>query len=455
MKHRYIPMTETDRQEMMDVIGISSVEELFEAIPEEVRFKGEYNIKKAKSESSLTKELAKLAAQNADAGRYASFLGAGVYDHYKPIIVDHVISRSEFYTAYTPYQPEISQGELQAIFEYQTMICELTGMEIANSSMYDGGTALAEAGTLAAGHTRRKKILVSETVHPESRDVVLSYATGQSVEVVTIPQRDGVTDLEKLEELMDDSTAAVLVQYPNFFGQIEDIQKIGEIAHGSKGLLVVSSNPLALGVLTPPGKLGADITVGDAQPFGIPESFGGPHCGYFAVTKKLMRKLPGRLVGETVDEEGKRGYVLTLQAREQHIRRDKATSNICSNQALNALAASVAMTALGKVGTQEIAYQNIVKTRYAKDAFETAGFKVVFNQAHFNEIVVDLEVPVKQVNDYLFNQDIIGGYDLGLKFEELKNHALIAVTEQRTKEEIDALVQHTVACVRETEALNA
>lgn len=455
MKHRYIPMTETDRKEMMDVIGISEVDELFEAIPEEIRFKGDYQIKKAKSESALTKELSRLAAKNADTTRYASFLGAGVYDHYKPIIVDHVISRSEFYTAYTPYQPEISQGELQAIFEFQTMICELTGMDIANSSMYDGGTALAEAGTLSAGHTRRKKILVSETVNPESRDVVLSYATGQSIEVVTIPQKDGVTDIEKLEELMDDSTAAVLVQYPNFFGQVEDIEKIGEIAHASKGLFVVSSNPLALGILTPPGKLGADITVGDAQPFGIPESFGGPHCGYFAVTKKLMRKLPGRLVGETVDEEGKRGYVLTLQAREQHIRRDKATSNICSNQALNALAASVAMTGLGKVGVQEMAYQNIVKTRYAKDAFEKAGFEVKANGAHFNEIVVNLKASVKEVNAHLFKQDIIGGYDLGLKFDDLKNHVLLAVTEQRTKEEIDALVEHTALCVQEMEALNA
>lgn len=455
MKHRFIPMTETDRKEMMEVIGISSVDELFEAIPEEVRFKGEYQIKKAKSESSLTKELSQLAAKNADAQRYASFLGAGVYDHYKPIIVDHVISRSEFYTAYTPYQPEISQGELQAIFEFQTMICELTGMEIANSSMYDGGTALAEAGTLAAGHTRKKKILISETVHPESRDVVLSYATGQSIEVVTVPQKDGVTDLAKLEEMVDENTAAVLVQYPNFFGQVEDIKKIGEITHAAKGLFVVSSNPLALGVLTPPGQLGADITVGDAQPFGISESFGGPHCGYFAVTKKLMRKLPGRLIGETVDEDGKRGYVLTLQAREQHIRRDKATSNICSNQALNALAASVAMTALGKVGTQEMAYQNIVKTRYAKEAFQQAGFEVLYDGAHFNEIVVDLKQSVKKVNEHLFTQGILGGYDLGLKFADLENHALIAVTEQRTKEEIDALVEQTVACVQEVGALNA
>jgi len=455
MKHRYLPMTESDREEMLSVIGISSIDELFESIPEKVRFKGEYNIKKAKSETSLTKELSKIAAKNADARSYASFLGAGVYDHYKPIIVDHVISRSEFYTAYTPYQPEISQGELQAIFEYQTMIAELTGMDISNSSMYDGGTALAEAGTLASGHTRRKKLLVSETVHPEYRDVVLSYATGQNIEVVTIPHKNGVTDSAKLDELMDDSVAAVLVQYPNFFGQIEDIKSIGEVAHASGGLFVVSSNPLALGILTPPGALGADITVGDAQPFGISEAFGGPHCGYFAVTKKLMRKLPGRLVGETTDEDGKRGYVLTLQAREQHIRREKATSNICSNQALNALAASVAMTGLGKVGTQEMAYQNIVKTRYAKDAFIKAGFEVLFDGSHFNEIVVNYKQPVKAVNAHLFTKGILGGYDLGLKFDNLKNHALIAVTEQRTKEEIDALVSEIAAFVQETEALHA
>ena len=448
MKHRYLPMTETDRAEMMQTIGISSVDELFADIPEKVRFKGEYNIKKAKSEICINKRIAQVAAKNADARTYASFLGAGVYDHFKPIIVDHVISRSEFYTAYTPYQPEISQGELQAIFEFQTMICELTGMDLANSSMYDGGTALAEAGNLAAGHTRRKKLLVSETVHPESRDVVLSYASGQSIEVVTIPQKDGVTDMAKLEELMDEDTAAVLVQYPNFFGQIEDIQKIGDIAHDKGGLFVVSSNPLALGVLTPPGKLGADITVGDAQPFGIPEAFGGPHCGYFAVTKKLMRKVPGRLVGETTDDEGRRGYVLTLQAREQHIRRDKATSNICSNQALNALAASVAMTALGKMGAQEIAYQNIVKTRYAKDAFEKAGFEVYFDGAHFNEIVVNCKKVCQRNQCTSLHKRNYWGYDLGLTYPAFANHALIAVTEQRTKEEIDALVQ-------EMEALHA
>src|SRR5699024_9942028 len=353
MKFRYLPMTDADQKEMLDTIGVDSTEELFSDIPKSVRYDGQLNLKQPASEAQMMKELSQMANKNASMKEYCSFLGAGVYDHYIPSVVDHVISRSEFYTAYTPYQPEISQGELQAIFEFQTMICELTGMEIANSSMYDGGTSLAEAGMLAAGHTRRKKLLVSEAVHPEAQDVVKMYAKGQSVEVVTIPQKDGATDIAELEALMDDSVAAVLVQYPNFFGQIEDLSKMSELTHAHKGLFVVSSNPLALGVLTPPGKLGADITVGDAQPFGIAESFGGPHCGYFAVTKKLMRKLPGRLVGETVDEEGKRGYVLTLQAREQHIRRDKATSNICSNQALNALAASVAMTALGKVGVQE------------------------------------------------------------------------------------------------------
>ncbi len=440
MKHRYLPMTEQDKNEMLATIGIESVDELFSDIPESVRFNGLYNIKEAKSEASLLKELKQLAAKNEDTEANVSFLGAGVYNHYKPVIVDHVISRSEFYTAYTPYQPEISQGELQAIFEFQTMIAELTGMDLANSSMYDGGTSLAEAGMLAAGHTRRKKIFVSEAVHPEYRDVVATYAYGQSIEIVTIPMKDGVTDLEALKALVDDQTAAVMVQYPNFFGQIEDLKTIGEITHEAKGLFIVSANPLSLGILTPPGKLGADITVGDAQVFGIPESFGGPYCGYFATTTKLMRKVPGRLVGETVDQEGRRGYVLTLQAREQHIRREKATSNICSNQALLALAASVAMTALGKQGIQEMAKQNIVKTRYAKNAFEAAGFVVPFQGAHFNEIVVKTNKSVTEINKKLLEKGIIGGLDLGRLYPELENHALIAITELRTKEEIDTFV---------------
>lgn len=441
MVHRYLPMTEQDRKDMLATIGVESVDELFSDIPESVRFQGLYNIREAKSESALLKELKQLAAKNEDTDSNVSFLGAGVYNHYKPVIVDHVISRSEFYTAYTPYQPEISQGELQAIFEFQTMIAELTGMDLANSSMYDGGTSLAEAGMLAAGHTRRKKLLVSEAIHPEYRDVVATYAYGQSIEIVLVPTNNGVTDIEQLKELIDDNTAGVMVQYPNFFGQVEDLQTLGEITHEAKGLFIVSANPLALGILTPPGKLGADITVGDAQVFGIPESFGGPYCGYFATTTKLMRKVPGRLVGETVDQEGRRGYVLTLQAREQHIRREKATSNICSNQALLALAASVAMTALGKKGVQEMAKQNIVKTRYAKNAFEAAGFTVPFQGAHFNEIVVKTNKAVSDINKQLIEDGIIGGFDLGRTYPELENHVLLAVTELRTKEEIDALVE--------------
>ncbi|WP_050616788.1 aminomethyl-transferring glycine dehydrogenase subunit GcvPA [Bacillus testis] len=441
MKHRYLPMTEQDQKEMLEAVGVSHIDELFDDIPESVRFKGELQIKKAKSEPALTKELSALAAKNKDTKAYASFLGAGVYDHYAPIIVDHVLSRSEFYTAYTPYQPEISQGELQAIFEFQTMICELTGMDVANSSMYDGGTALAEAAMLSCGSTRRKKILVSAAVHPQYRSVLQTYAKGQYIEVVEIPYTDGTTDTAALKEQMDDDVAGVIVQYPNFFGRLEALDEMETAIHEHKGLFIVCSNPLALGALTPPGQLGADIVIGDAQPFGIPAAFGGPHCGYFAVTSKLMRKVPGRLVGQTVDEDGQRGFVLTLQAREQHIRREKATSNICSNQALNALAASVAMTALGKMGVREMAIQNIQKAHYAKQAMKEKGLDIVFDGPSFNEFVVKLPTPYGECRDRLLEKGIIAGYHLGEDYPELKDHMLVAVTELRTKEEIDALVQ--------------
>jgi glycine dehydrogenase subunit 1 len=441
MKHRYLPMTEEDKRVMLETIGVSSIDELFSDIPEKVRFKGEYNIKAAKSETALMKELFKMASRNADLKTNVSFLGAGVYDHYMPVIVDHVISRSEFYTAYTPYQPEISQGELQAIFEFQTMICELTGMDVANSSMYDGGTALAEAAMLSAGHTKRKTIIVSSAVHPEYRDVLKTYAKGQNLEVVEVDVIEGITDVAALKGLVNSEVAAVIVQYPNFFGRIEPLKELEEIIHENKSIFVVSSNPLSLGVLTPPGKFGADIVIGDAQPFGIPTAFGGPHCGYFAVTNKLLRKVPGRLVGQTTDEQGRRGFVLTLQAREQHIRRDKATSNICSNQALTALAAAVAMTALGKKGVREMAAANLQKTHYAKNRFKDAGVEVVYDGHSFNEFVIKLNKPVKEMNQKLLEKAIIGGYDLGRDYRELTNHMLIAVTEQRSKEEIDTLVK--------------
>ncbi|WP_374724578.1 aminomethyl-transferring glycine dehydrogenase subunit GcvPA [Calidifontibacillus erzurumensis] len=441
MDYRYLPMTEKDKNEMLEAIGVSSIDELFSDIPEEVRFKGHLQLKSPLSEPELMKEFARLANKNADLKSYVSFLGAGVYDHYIPTIVDHVISRSEFYTAYTPYQPEISQGELQAIFEFQTMICELTGMEVANSSMYDGGSAMAEAAALSAGQTNRKKVLVSKAVHPEYRTVLKTYARGQHLEVIEIDLDNGTTNIEQLKNTMADDVACFVVQYPNFFGQIEPLKEIEEIVHSKQAMFVVTSNPLALGVLTPPGEFGADIVVGDVQPFGIPAQFGGPHCGYFAVTKKLMRKVPGRLVGQTVDEDGKRGFVLTLQAREQHIRREKATSNICSNQALNALASAVAMTALGKKGIKEIGLQNIAKAQYAKTKFQEAGFSSPFTGPFFNEFVISCPKPVNDINEYLLQKGIIGGYDLGRDYDELSNHMLVCVTELRTKAEIDLFVK--------------
>lgn len=442
MKYRYLPTTEADRQEMLAELGISDVAELFSDIPEEVRFKGELDIPEAIPEAELTKYMSRLAGKNVNALDYVCFLGAGTYDHYIPSVVNHVISRSEFYTAYTPYQPEISQGELQAIFEFQTMICELTGMEVANSSMYDGATALAEAAAMTAGKTKRKKVVISRAVHPEARSILRTYAKGQGLEVVEVGLKNGLTDLDELAKAVDENMASVLVQYPNFLGGIEELASIEQIAHKHSGLFVVSANPLALGILKPPGEFGADVVVGDAQPFGIPMAFGGPHCGYFAVKKELMRQIPGRIVGQTKDERGRRGFVLTLQAREQHIRREKATSNICSNQALNALAAAVAMTALGKQGVQEMALLNVQKTQYAKREIEKLeGYEVAYSSPVFNEFVIKTPRPVCEINKELLKERIIGGFDLSRDYPELGQHMLIAVTELRTKEEIDRLVK--------------
>ncbi|MGG1686435.1 aminomethyl-transferring glycine dehydrogenase subunit GcvPA [Pseudalkalibacillus sp. NRS-1564] len=441
MKHRYLPTTDQDRKEMLETIGVDSVQALFEDIPEAIRFKGDLKVEKQLFEPELIRYMSKLASKNANTQENVSFLGAGVYDHAIPSVVDHVIRRSEFYTAYTPYQPEISQGELQAIFEFQTMISELTGMDVANSSMYDGPAALAEAGLLSAGQTKKKKIIVSKSVHPEARAVIDTYARGQRLSVVEVDTMNGCTDLNKLKNEIDEDTACVMVQYPNFFGQLEPLPEIEKLVHEQKAMFVVSSNPLALGRLTPPGEMGADIVVGDCQPFGIPAQFGGPHCGYFAVTKKLMRKVPGRLIGQTTDDNGQRGFVLTLQAREQHIRRDKATSNICSNQALNALASSVAMSALGKEGVRHMAEQNMKKAYYANSQLKQAGVETVFDGVYFNEFVIKLNGSVKDLNRMLLEKGIIGGYDLGRDYPELKDHMLIAVTENRTKEEIDAFVK--------------
>ncbi|HDA2177180.1 TPA: aminomethyl-transferring glycine dehydrogenase subunit GcvPA [Staphylococcus aureus] len=441
MSHRYIPLTEKDKQEMLQTIGAKSIGELFGDVPSDILLNRDLNIAEGEAETTLLRRLNRIASKNITKETHTSFLGAGVYDHYAPSVVDAMISRSEFYTAYTPYQPEISQGELQAIFEFQTLICELTDMDVANSSMYDGMTSFAEACILAFSQTKKNKIVVSKGLHYQALQVLHTYVkTRKEFEVVEIDLDGTVTDLKKLEAAVDDETAAVAVQYPNFYGSIEDLEKIHSFIEDKKALFIVYANPLALGLLTPPGSFGADIVVGDTQPFGIPAQFGGPHCGYFATTKKLMRKVPGRLVGQTQDDEGNRGFVLTLQAREQHIRRDKATSNICSNQALNALASSIAMSALGKQGIYDIAVQNIEHANYAKQQFIKKGFEVL-DGTSFNEFVVKFDKPIQQVNEELVKYNIIGGFDLGVVSDDFKNHMLIAVTELRTKDEIDTFVE--------------
>ncbi|HEJ8742236.1 TPA: aminomethyl-transferring glycine dehydrogenase subunit GcvPA [Staphylococcus aureus] len=441
MSHRYILLTEKDKQEMLQTIGAKSIGELFGDVPSDILLNRDLNIAEGEAETTLLRRLNRIASKNITKETHTSFLGAGVYDHYAPSVVDAMISRSEFYTAYTPYQPEISQGELQAIFEFQTLICELTDMDVANSSMYDGMTSFAEACILAFSQTKKNKIVVSKGLHYQALQVLHTYAkTRKEFEVVEIDLDGTVTDLKKLEAAVDDETAAVAVQYPNFYGSIEDLEKIHSFIEDKKALFIVYANPLALGLLTPPGSFGADIVVGDTQPFGIPAQFGGPHCGYFATTKKLMRKVPGRLVGQTQDDEGNRGFVLTLQAREQHIRRDKATSNICSNQALNALASSIAMSALGKQGIYDIAVQNIEHANYAKQQFIKKGFEVL-DGTSFNEFVVKFDKPIQQVNEELVKYNIIGGFDLGVVSDDFKNHMLIAVTELRTKDEIDTFVE--------------
>ncbi|MFJ5624947.1 aminomethyl-transferring glycine dehydrogenase subunit GcvPA [Peribacillus loiseleuriae] len=444
--YRYLPDTKQDQEEMLEFLQVSSIDELFEDIPVDISLQGELNLPPAVPEPLLLKKMNQLATKNKNANHYPTFLGAGTYDHYIPSVVNHMISRSEFYTAYTPYQPEISQGELQAIFEFQTMVCELTGMDVANSSMYDGFTSLAEAASLAVASSRRSKVLVSKAVHPESRAILRTVADGPGYMVEEIDLTDEITDLGKLQEQIDKDTAAVIVQYPNFFGSIEDLTAIKKIAEENKALFIVSANPLALALLQAPGKLGADIVIGDMQPLGIPMSFGGPHCGYFAVSKKFMRKIPGRIVGQTEDEKGQRGFVLTLQAREQHIRRDKASSNICSNQALNALASSICMSSLGKQGIRQMAQLNLEKADYMAKTLKQKGFFILNQSPFFNEFVVELPRPVKEVNAKLLEAGIIGGFDLESDYGH-ENQMLLAVTEQRTKEEIDQFVEVLEAIV--------
>jgi glycine dehydrogenase subunit 1 len=437
---RYLPKSQSDREIMLSEIGAKSIDDLFEAIPAEYRLKGDLKIPRQYAESEIVEFFRERAANSAQG--FAMFLGAGAYSHYRPVVVDALISRGEFFTSYTPYQPEIAQGTLQSIFEFQTMICELTGMDVANASMYDGSTGAAEALMMASRITGRAKGAVAKTVHPEYREVITTYSRYQGMPITTFGYgKDGRVDLEELEMAIDDETAGVLIQSPNFFGTIEDIKAIGEIVHKKGALLIVSiAEAVSLGIVKPPAE--ADIVSMEAQSFGVPLGFGGPYCGVIATRDKFVRQMPGRLVGEARDRIGKRGFVLTLSTREQHIRREKATSNICTNQGLVALMCGIFMAIYGREGMKELATQNLAKAHYASEQFKKSGATLLFEGApRFNEFVIQTKTDPYAINDHLLGQRIIGGFPLKKFYPELENASLWCCTETTAKASIDAVAK--------------
>jgi len=440
---RYIPNTDADCQAMLAAIGVQSVGDLFADVPSEVRLKRPLRIPAAASEADLSAYLRELAARNADADRYSLFLGAGCYNHFSPAIIGHLISRGEFLTSYTPYQPEISQGTLQAMYEYQTLICQLTGMEVSNASMYEGASATAEAILMAHRVTGRGEVVVARGVHPEYRQVTRTYAQQIHLtfhEAGYTPA--GATDLDQAAQLLSDRVACLVVQSPNFFGVVEDMAALAAAAHAVGALLVVAvAEPISLGLLKPPGACGADIVAGEGQSLGIPMSYGGPYLGFFATLEKYIRQLPGRVVGATTDREGRTGYVLTLATREQHIRREKATSNICTSQALIALMGTIYMETLGRQGLREVALQNLQKAAYTKERLvKVKGCGLRFAGPTFNEFVLQVTRKPADLLKGLLRKQIIGGLDLGRFYPELADCLLVCVTEQNSREQIDALI---------------
>jgi glycine dehydrogenase subunit 1 len=428
---------------MLGAVGLQTADQLFDSIPSELRLHRDLNITAARSEIELLAGFDELAEKNTASGR-ATFLGAGAYSHYSPTIVDHLIQRSEFFTAYTPYQPEISQGTLQAIFEFQTLVCQLTGMDVANASMYDGSTALAEAVLMAERVTRRNKVIASASVHPEYMDVVHTYVQHAGIELqkVDFDPESGATRADSIPGL-DNKTAAVVVQSPNFFGTVEDIRSLADKAHSVGALLIVAvTEAISFGLLRSPGGCGADIVIGEGQSFGIPLSFGGPYLGLFATKDKFARQIPGRLVGEAYDSEGRRGFVLTLATREQHIRREKATSNICTNEGLIALAATIYLETMGRRGLQEVASQCAQKAHYtARRIAELKGFTLRFSGPRFNEFVVTAPAEADRILDHLAkNRNITGGLALSRYFKDRPNDILVSVTELNSRQQIDDLV---------------
>mgnify|MGYP000927926246 CR=1 FL=1 len=434
----YIPNTDGDREEMFSSVGVTSADSLFSDIPDDVRLKGRLDLPEAMSELEIKKHMAKLAGSNAEAEHYTYFIGGGVYDHYIPSAVAHITGLPEFYTAYTPYQPEVSQGTLQSIFEYQTMICSLTGMDVSNASMYDGASAMAEAGIMAAKIKSKGRLLVSRSVHPEYRRVLKTYTAGIGVEITEVDIEGGTTDMDDLKLKIKDGDA-LIVQNPDFFGCLEDMEAISSIVHEAGGLFIVVADPISLGVLKAPGEYGADIVCGEGQALGSPMNFGGPHLGFLATREKYMRQMPGRIVGQTEDDRGNTGYVLTLQTREQHIRRNKATSNICSNQALCALAATVYLSLMGKKGIAEVGEQCLAKSHYLAKRLEKAGFGLAFDRPFFKEFVIRTDMDVSRAIEQLAEQKMIAGIDLSRFYPEFAGCMMIAVTEKRTKQEMDEL----------------
>jgi glycine dehydrogenase subunit 1 len=442
--HRYIPNTEADVRRMLEAIGVPSIDALFEPIPAAVRLRRELDLPLALSEPDLMAHLGALAGQNADPSRFATFLGAGAYRHFAPAFIDQLLLRSEFYTAYTPYQPEISQGTLQAIFEFQTLVAELMGTDIANASMYDGSTATAEAAMMACRITRRDRVVVARTVHPHYREVLTTYARNLGLTVVDVGYAaDGTVDEAALAAAAA-GAGAVVFQYPNFFGVIDDPRNSVAIAKAAGALSVaVVSEPVAMGLLTPPGRLGVDVVAAELQSLGVPVGYGGPYCGVVAASEKCMRQMPGRFVGMATDTKGRHGYVLTLATREQHIRREKATSNICTNSGLMALAATMFMAAYGKQGLPELARMNYDKAHYAQAAIAKAAGKgagaVRFSGPFFNEFVVGGLGDAAAVQKRLLSSGLVAGLPLGTYYPELADSLLVCVTELNRAEDIDRL----------------
>jgi glycine dehydrogenase subunit 1 len=448
---RYIPNTDADRQAMLEAMGLTRIEELFSGIPGDLRFAGALDIPRALSEQDMLRHMRTLANHNANVEDYAAFLGAGAYHHFIPSIVPVLTSRGEFMTAYTPYQPEMAQGTLQALYEYQTLVCQLTDLEVANASLYDGSTGVAEAVLMARRLTQRDDVLISEAVHPEYRDVLQTYLQNLGMQVHTIGVDDtGQTSLQRVRGGLSQRIACVVVQSPNFFGVIEDLTGFADAIHHEKALLVQAvAEPVSLGLLKPPGAWGADIAVGEGQAFGNTLSYGGPYLGFFATRDQFVRQMPGRLAGETIDSEGRRGFVLTLSTREQHIRREKATSNICTNEGLCALAATIHLCTLGKGGLRRLAELNLRRATYARQQLASIpGCRVPFTGPTFNEFVLETPKPAGALIRQLSQQRLIPGIDLGRFYPARAHQLLICVTEMNTREDIDRLCMALAAAVR-------